>query len=211
MPFAVEAFVAQCQLAASQPDPSVAVRAIVAAAIADGAAIDAALGYNKQGARDTLFSSPELTIQRIGWPPGIRTGPHEHRMWAVVGVYVGTEFNRLFQRTSQGLVERSVCKVGQGEVLVLDDAAIHAVTNPHHGRTVGLHVYGGDITTASRSEWDPNGQEVPFGTGGAAQLVDDCFLMSARDLISKSASQNRGVDGDRAEITSLARSRRLRR
>jgi hypothetical protein len=169
--FDVEAFVAQCQHAASQPDPSTAVRAVVAAAITDGPSIDAALGGNGYGLRETWFVSPALTVQRIGWPPGIRTGPHEHRMWAVVGVYVGTELNRLFHRTSDGLIEHSVCHVGQGEVLVLDDTAIHSVANPCRGRTVGLHVYGGDIVTTGRSEWDPNGNEVPFGTGGAAQLA----------------------------------------
>ena len=43
---------------------------------------------------DTLFASPEITVQRIVWRGGARSNVHEHRMWAVVGVYAGAEVNQ---------------------------------------------------------------------------------------------------------------------
>lgn len=171
MSFDVDAFVTACRHAADASDPTAAVSEVVAAAIADGPSIDAALGTSVYGARDNLFVSPDLTVQRIGWPAGSQSNPHDHRMWAVVGVYEGTEVNRLFQRTSHGLVEQSVCSIEQGQVLVLDETAVHAVGNPCRGRTVGLHVYGGDIVGIGRSEWDRDGREMPFGENAAPQLA----------------------------------------
>ena len=171
MSFDVEAFVSACRHAAGASDPTAAVSEVVAAAIADGPSIDAALGTSVYGARDTMLASPDLSVQRIGWPAGSQSNPHDHRMWAVVGVYAGTEVNRLFQRTARGLVEQSVRNIEQGQVLVLDETAIHAVSNPYRGRSVGLHVYGGDIVSIARSEWDRDGREVPFGENATPQLA----------------------------------------
>jgi predicted metal-dependent enzyme (double-stranded beta helix superfamily) len=169
--FEVEAFVAACRQASTGSDPSAAVRDVVAEAIADGPSIDAALGSDVQGMHDTLFVCPELTVQRIGWPAGNRSSPHEHRMWAVVGVYAGIEINVLYQRSARGLVEQSVRHLGRGEVLVLDEGAIHAVANPLRDRTVGLHVYGGDIAGISRNAWNADGSEVPFAEDSVQRRV----------------------------------------
>jgi len=108
-----------------------------------------------------LFSSEDLTVQRILWPAGTWTAPHDHRMWAVIGVYSGEELNRLYQRTSDGLQELRTCAVAQREVLALEADAIHMVENPHRQLTAGLHVYGGDMIGGERSSWRPDGREVP--------------------------------------------------
>ena len=102
---------------------------VVAAAIADGGAVDAALGSGYKHRRDTLLSSVDLTVQQIVWAPGMLSPPHEHRMWAVVGVYDGEERNRLYERVAAGLTERGCQDVARGEVFVLDTTAIHSVEN----------------------------------------------------------------------------------
>src|SRR5215471_20225095 len=116
-------FVHDCQAALTTPDPVNAVRMIIETAIGDGESIEGD-GY------DVLLSSHELTIQRIPWPPGLITSAHEHRMWAVIGVYRGSELNHFYERNRSGLKECGQRAVGSGEVLVLDADVIHAVENP---------------------------------------------------------------------------------
>jgi predicted metal-dependent enzyme (double-stranded beta helix superfamily) len=152
--FDAEMFVSGCQAALRAPDPVNAVREIVEAAVADGPSIGD--GY------EVLVSSPDLTIQRIPWPPGLSTSAHDHRMWAVIGVYRGSEVNHFYERTPDGLRECGVKSVTCGEVLVLDDAVIHAVENPQRETTAALHVYGGDLLGIERSAWGPDGREVAF-------------------------------------------------
>jgi len=73
------------------------VQEVVAVEIVDGAAIDSVLGTELKPEHETLFSSEDLTIQRIIWLPGLGSSLHEHRMWAVVGVYAGEELNRIYE------------------------------------------------------------------------------------------------------------------
>ena len=160
--FNPEELVTHCQAAAAEVNPVAAVQEVVASAIADGASIDAALGTEFKGEADTLFSSVDLTVQRIQWPPGIHSSMHDHRMWAVVGVYVGQELNRIYRRSPDGIEERGHRALGEGDVLVLNKDAIHSVENSLHRRTAGLHVYGGDILSIERSAWGPDEREVSF-------------------------------------------------
>jgi predicted metal-dependent enzyme (double-stranded beta helix superfamily) len=160
--FSTESFVDACRAALDRDDPVEAVREAVLAALSEGrAAIDTVLGTKFKREADTLYSSPDLTVQRILWPPGFAGRPHEHRMWAIVGVYGGEERNRFFERSPNGLKESGRCALAQGQVLVLDDDAIHAVENARRDWTAGLHVYGGDIVGAPRNAWGPDGREVP--------------------------------------------------
>ena len=106
----------------------------------------------------TWFQSPELTVQGFVWPSGVITPPHEHRMWAVIRVADGQEDNTLWRRTPEGVEQRGDREVGAGDVLVLDTDAVHAVANPCRSATLALHVYGGDIITTPRREWDLRGR-----------------------------------------------------
>ncbi len=104
-----------------------------------------------------------MTVQAIIWPTGIAIPPHDHRMWAVVGVVHGQEDNALYARAGDKLRMVRRVSVEEAEVLVLDEDSVHAVANPCSGPTLGLHVYGGDIVGASRSTWDnAGGNERPF-------------------------------------------------
>ena len=162
-------FVRAVQSAAASSDPINAVQEVVAGEIVDGAAIDSVLGTELKPEHETLISSEDLTIQRIIWLPGFGGSPHEHRMWAVVGVYAGEEVNRLYERSADGLTECGTCVVPEREVFLLDADAIHSVENPDRTWTAGLHVYGGDIVNVERSAWGPDGREVPFAENAGAR------------------------------------------
>ena len=82
--------------------------------------------------------------------------PHDHRMWAAIGVYGGQEDNTFYRRGDEGIVVSGGRELREHEVLVLGDDVIHGVTNPRdHAFTAAIHVYGGDFYAQARSEWDP--------------------------------------------------------
>ena len=168
--FSVDDLVAAVQAASGADDPVASVQEIVASTIADGPAIDAVLGTELKGDNDTLFSSEALTVQRIIWIPGLASVPHEHRMWAVVGVYAGEELNRMYERSPDGgLTELRTRAVPEHDVFVLDVDAIHSVENRGGQWTAALHVYGGDILHAERNAWGPDGREAPFADVDSAR------------------------------------------
>ena len=84
--------------------------------------------------------------------------PHNHSMWAVIGIYGGREDNIFWRRLKddpQGRIEaagaRALCT---GDVTPLGKDIIHSVTNPIPKLTGAIHIYGGDFFEAERSEWD---------------------------------------------------------
>lgn len=116
--------------------------------------IEAALGAEDRCGVTTLEAASDLTVHRIVWPAGIRIPPHDHHMWAVVGVYRGTEHNQLYVDDPTGLVATGSRLLEEGDVLVLGEHAIHAMTNPGSRPCVALHVYGGDLQAMHRTNWD---------------------------------------------------------
>jgi predicted metal-dependent enzyme (double-stranded beta helix superfamily) len=104
----------------------------------------------------------------------MRLFPHDHRMWAAIGIYGGTEDNEFFRRGSGGLESSGGKSIEQGEVLLLGDDAIHAVANPLSSFTGAIHVYGGDFFAEPRSEWDPDtGEERPFDVDHVREVFAD--------------------------------------
>jgi predicted metal-dependent enzyme (double-stranded beta helix superfamily) len=165
--FDVDEFVAACQRAARDADPVGAVREVVSAAVRAGSAIDDVLGRQVSLDPDTLFRSEDLTVQRILWPGGSASPPHDHRMWAVVGVYAGRELNTVYERQGHTVVEKRKVPVEQGEVFELGADAVHSVVNPDRRWTAGLHVYGGDLIGVERSAWLPDGTETSQAASSA--------------------------------------------
>jgi hypothetical protein len=82
--------------------------------------------------------------------------PHNHQMWAVIGIYTDREDNIFWRRLPGGKVEaagaRALC---EKDAEPLGHNIIHSVTNPIPRLTGAIHVYGGDFFAAERSEWDP--------------------------------------------------------
>src|ERR1700682_5165512 len=80
-------------------DPShKAVREVVARAVADPAGVLAGLGEPKRAEVETLYHAPELTILNVVWGPRMTIMPHNHLMWAVIGIYTGREDNIFWRR-----------------------------------------------------------------------------------------------------------------
>src|SRR4051794_6006699 len=153
----VDQFVMDCRSAHAADPSHRAVREVVSRAVRDPAAILCALGTPDRAGVTTLYRTTSLTVMNVVWAPGMATMPHDHAMWAVIGIYSGREDNIFWKRVPKGggRIEaagaRSLC-VGDAEPLGRD--VIHSVHNPIARMTGALHVYGGDFFAADRKEWD---------------------------------------------------------
>lgn len=155
MALSVDDIVARCRDALTEHTPALAVRDALHAFLADRAGLEHALGPVEKGGITTLAHADDLTVLHVAWTPGMALYPHDHRMWAVIGLYGGQEDNAFFRRTPGGLEAAGGRELPAGEVLVLGDDAIHSVANTRREFAVALHVYGGDFFSVERSEWDP--------------------------------------------------------
>jgi predicted metal-dependent enzyme (double-stranded beta helix superfamily) len=155
----VNDIVARCQAAIGEHSPVLAVRDVVAELVSENAALEEALGPVDRGGITTLHNAADLTVLHVAWTPGMVLYPHEHRMWAVIGMYGGQEDNAFFRRSPGGLESTGGRELPAGEVLLLGDDVIHSVANTRRDYAVALHVYGGDFFTAERSEWDADTHE----------------------------------------------------
>src|SRR5689334_306083 len=91
-------FIADC-CAAHTADPShKLVREVVARAVSDPTAVMKELGEPSRAGVYRLYQSEKLTIINLVWGPKMTVMPHDHRMWAVIGVYSGREDNIFWRR-----------------------------------------------------------------------------------------------------------------
>jgi len=153
--FDTDTLVADCLVAIRDPDSQRAVRELLVRALEKPAPVQGALG-KELGGLDILYNSPELTVLNAIWAPGMKLYPHDHRMWAVIGIYGGTEDNKMYRRAPERIVEAGGRELRQSEVLALGAEAIHSVANPERRFTGAIHVYGGDFVNQPRSQWDPD-------------------------------------------------------
>lgn len=151
--FDIDVFVENLVTANSESDPRLAVRDVLDSALGD-AAFEAAFGEPSAGL-NVLYNTDEFTVLNVVWPPKMTLYPHDHRMWAAIGIYGGSEEN-VFYRRSGATIETSGAKgLSRRDVLLLGDDAIHSVHNPLRSHTGAIHVYGGDFIRAPRSQWPP--------------------------------------------------------
>lgn len=160
--FDTETFVASCLDAVRDSEPRLAVKAVLQEAMADPASVADALPPNRAEIV-RVHTSPELTILKVTWAPGMSFGPHDHRMWAAIGIYSGGEDNSFFRRTDDTLIPSGGTQLRPGDVALLGDDTVHAVTNPTNQYAGAIHIYGGDFFATARSEWrgDPY-REQPY-------------------------------------------------
>jgi predicted metal-dependent enzyme (double-stranded beta helix superfamily) len=185
--FEIEAFIAQCQAALREHSPQLAVKELMAEACSRPDQIAAALGAATKAEIATLHHAPELTVLRVIWAPGMAIYPHDHRMWAVIGLYGGQEDNTFFGRTRAGLGRRGEKVLERGDVTLLGAEVIHAVTNPRRVFAEAIHIYGGDFFNEPRSEWDPlTLEERPYDVERARRVFADA---NAAYLAQRSAGE----------------------
>jgi predicted metal-dependent enzyme (double-stranded beta helix superfamily) len=169
--FETEGFIQDCRDGLSDSNPHAAMREIVARAVSEPGQVLKSLGEPKLSGIQTLYRSDTLTILNVLWGPGMTLYPHDHRMWAVIGIYSGREDNAFYHRSKTGLVSHGEKTLGLKETIPLGEAVIHAVTNPLDQITAALHVYGGDFFAVPRSEWDPQTlEERPFDIEHAREV-----------------------------------------
>ena len=156
--FETDAFVKACRDAQRETDSHKAVREVVEKAVSEPARVLKDLGEPTRAGVFKLFHSPELTILNLVWGPQMTLMPHDHSMWAVIGIYTGREDNIFWRKIKddpEGRIEAAGAKnLGVGDTAPLGRDVIHSVTNPIPRLTAALHVYGGDFFGAHRSEWD---------------------------------------------------------
>lgn len=150
--FDTESFVSDCVAAIGESEPRSAIKDVLERAMADPGAVAEALPPARAGIA-RLHCSAELTILHVVWAPHMSFGPHDHRMWAAIGIYSGGEDNSFFRRTGETITRSGGKALRPRDVALLGDNTIHAVTNPTAEFTGSIHIYGGDFFATTRSEW----------------------------------------------------------
>ena len=157
--FNLDTFVEDCRAAVRADTTHRAAHEVIKRAFTDPSAIMAAVGVPTESGIVPIFKSKDLTIINVIWKPGMTVMPHNHELWAVIGVYSGREDNIFWRRIKDdpnGHIEAAGAKaLSTGDVVPLGKDIIHSVTNPIMKLTGAIHVYGGDFFEIERSEWDP--------------------------------------------------------
>jgi predicted metal-dependent enzyme (double-stranded beta helix superfamily) len=153
--FDLDTLITDCSDALREPEPRRAVREVLVRALERPAPIAAVLAKDSAGL-EILHQSEELTILNVIWAPKMSIYPHDHHMWAVIGIYVGAEDNTLYRRGPDRIRASGGRQLRDRDVFGLGPEAIHSVTNPQRRFTGAIHVYGGDFLNQPRSQWDPD-------------------------------------------------------
>ncbi len=151
----MQKFVEDCIAANKETNPQEAVKEVLARGVSNHSAMLKSIGEPTEAGLKVFLRSKELTIFAATWTPQMNLMPHNHLMWANIGIYTGREDNILWERDEKGLQASDVRCLFEGDVASLNNSAIHSVTNPLPRFTGGLHIYGGDFFATERSQWDP--------------------------------------------------------
>ena len=180
----VEGLVEDLKRAGKGADGQPAVRAVLERAVSEPGALLAGIGEPREAGIHTLYHAPDLTILDVVWAPLMVLLPHNHKMWATIGIYTGREDN-IFWRRLPGANDGTIEAAGAKALSVRDAAPlgrdiIHSVTNPIPRLTGALHVYGGDFFDIARSQWDPETlAEVPYSIERAMRVFEEANARSA--------------------------------
>jgi predicted metal-dependent enzyme (double-stranded beta helix superfamily) len=151
----IERFVADCIAANEETEAQAAVNDVLARAVSSPEAVLAALGDPERAGLNVLLRSPTLTIFAATWTPHMNLMPHNHLMWANIGIYTGREDNIFWKRTPNGIKAYGADALFVKSTAMLPEDALHSVTNPLPRFTGGIHIYGGDFFDTRRSQWNP--------------------------------------------------------
>ena len=176
--FDLETFIDTCRTAVAEDPTHKSVSEIVAREVSEPEQLVRTLGEPKKAEIQELYHSDTLTILNVIWAPRMTIMPHNHNMWAVIGVYGGREDNIFWRRIKDhpsGLIEAAGAKsIGLGQATPLGADIIHSVTNPTPKLTAAIHVYGGDFFEEERSEWETEGlTEEPYDVEKTRRLFEE--------------------------------------
>jgi predicted metal-dependent enzyme (double-stranded beta helix superfamily) len=179
--FDKDRFIEDCRTAVKEHDPRGAVRELVARAVSQPSGIVRELGEPARSGVNTVYRAPDLTILNLHWGPQMTIRPHNHRMWAVIGIYGGREENTFFRRREGGLTQHGMKVLSSSETIPLGESIIHAVRNPLDQITSAIHVYGGDFFATPRSEWNAETfEEQPYDVEYTIRAFEEANQRLAR-------------------------------
>jgi len=156
--FDLDQFISDCRAARVVDRSSKTICEVVRRAVSDPNDLLKTLGEPDSASIKELYRSSDLSILNVVWAPRMMIMPHDHHMWAIIGVYGGREDNIFWRRIAeegQGQLEAAGARsLSIKDAQPLGEDIIHSVTNPTSKFTAAIHVYGGDFFAAHRSEWD---------------------------------------------------------
>ncbi len=163
--FQKDRFVEDCRGAVQEGQK--AIREIVLEAVGDPSGIISELGEPTRAGVFPLYQGGDLTVINFVWAPCMTLLPHNHKMFAVIGIYSGREDNMFWRRIPEGgnaagngsgpgIEAAGADSMGPGQVATLGRDIIHSVANPITKLTSAIHVYSGDFfkPPEARSQWD---------------------------------------------------------
>ena len=150
----IERFVADCVLANQEADAQAAIKEVLTRMVSTPNAVIAALGDPAKAGLNVLHTSETLTIFAATWTPQMNLMPHDHLMWANIGIYTGREDNIFWRRSSDEIQAYAADALFVKDTAALPADAVHSVTNPLLRFTGGIHIYGGDFFDTTRSQWN---------------------------------------------------------
>ena len=184
--FELDRFIEDCRAAVAEDPSHKAVREVLARAVAEPAAVLKALGDPQRGEVKALYRSNELTVINVIWAPWMTVLPHNHHMWAVIGIYTGREDNIFWRRIADapdGRIEAAGAKaMSERDAIPLGRDIIHSVTNPIPRLTGAIHIYGGDFfDPLHRSQWEPDTlREGPYDMTRAMRIFEEANAFYAK-------------------------------
>jgi predicted metal-dependent enzyme (double-stranded beta helix superfamily) len=167
----LDRFVEDCVRASQESDPQTAVREVLARAVSDPKAALRAIGEPSKAGLNVFHRSPTLTIFSATWTPQMNLMPHNHLMWALIGIYTGREDNILWRKADGSIEAFGAKALFEGDIAALPVDVIHSVTNPLPRFTGGVHIYGGDFFAIKRSQWNPETLAVEPSDGDAIKAI----------------------------------------
>src|SRR5258705_10033467 len=81
---------ADCRAARAVDRSSKTICEVVKRAVSDPAGLLRSLGGPDRAGIKEIYRSPDLSILNVVWAPRMMVMPHNHHMWAVIGVYGGS-------------------------------------------------------------------------------------------------------------------------
>ena len=143
-PAVLTTFVDTCKQAVQGDDPRATIHTAMQELFADPAALAAVIpaftadniatsprGF-RLGGEALLHQADDLSVMVLGTLPGVIQPPHDHEMVAMIGVFEGCEEQRFWARTDNGIEAVAGRLLEAGEVMVLGERAIHAISAPEH-------------------------------------------------------------------------------
>src|ERR687897_713120 len=97
--FDIDDLIVDLRAAVDESEPRRAVREVLERSLSEPDEIAEAMDP-QEGGITLVHHTPELTVLNVVWSPGMELYPHDHRMWAAIGIYAGIEDNAFFRRPS---------------------------------------------------------------------------------------------------------------